>query len=135
MFLDHDRDDVVAKPVVFVVDDEQPYTDIMQDVLQDYGLEVHVAHSAFEAMEIMGWMTPDLIMLDVMMPSVDGVTLLKHLRGTDDKARIPIVVVTAYPDTEEEALEAGADLFLPKPFSAQELRAAIGQFLDIKQAN
>ena len=135
MFLDHDRNDVVSKPVVFVVDDEQPYTDIMQDVLQDYGLEVHVAHSALDAMELLGWMTPDLIMLDIMMPNVDGITLLKHLRSSEDKARIPIVVSTAYPETEDDALAAGADLYLPKPFSAQDLRSAIGQFLSIKQAD
>lgn len=133
MFLDYSKNDVLMKPVVFVVDDEQPFRDIMQSVLEDYGLEVHVAQGALEAMELLGWITPDLIMLDVMMPSVDGITLLRHLRESKNIAEIPIVVATAYPETEDEALAAGANHYLLKPFSAQELRTAIGHFITISQ--
>lgn len=120
----------ILKPTVFVVDDEAGYTDIMRDVLEEYGLEVHISNGAFEAVQMMGWMTPDLILLDIMMPSVDGITLLRHLRRDQNKPKIPILVVSAYPETREEALAAGADGYLPKPFSAQELRSAIGQYLE-----
>lgn len=119
------------KPTVFLVDDEAGYTDIMRDVLEEYGLDVHISNGAFEAVQMMGWMTPDLILLDIMMPSVDGITLLKHLRRDQNKPRIPILVVSAYPETRDEALAAGADGYLAKPFTAMELRSAIGQYLEI----
>ena len=121
----------IQKPTVFVVDDEAEYTDIMRDVLEQYGLEVHISNGAFEAVQMMGWMTPDLILLDIMMPSVDGITLLRHLRRDQNKPKIPILVVSAYPETREEALEAGADGYLAKPFTAQELRSTIGQYLEV----
>ncbi len=117
------------KPIVFLVDDEVGYAEIMRDVLEAFGLEVHISNGAFEAVQKMSWMTPDLILLDIMMPSVDGITLLRHLRRDQDKPRIPIVVVSANPKTREEALAAGADGYLAKPFTAQELRSAIGQYL------
>jgi CheY-like chemotaxis protein len=123
--------DVRLKPVVFVVDDEHRYTDIVRGVLEEYGLEVHTSNGAFEAVEMMSWVTPDLILLDIMMPSVDGITLLRHLRRDQNKPKVPILVVSAYPETREEALNAGADGFLAKPYSAQELRLAIAQFLEL----
>ena len=119
------------KATVFVVDDESGYTDIMCGVLEQYGLQVHISNGAFEAVQMMGWMTPDLILLDIMMPRVDGITLLRHLRSDQNKPKIPILVVSAYPETREEALAAGADGYLAKPFSAQELRSAIGQYLEV----
>ncbi|MFV2044396.1 MAG: response regulator [Anaerolineales bacterium] len=120
-----------VKPIVFVVDDEVGYTDIMRDVLEQYGLEVHISNGAFEAMQIMGWMTPDLILLDIMMPSVDGITLLRHLRRDQNMPKIPILVVSAHPETREEALAAGADGYLAKPFTAQELRSTISQYVEV----
>ncbi len=65
------------------------------------------------------------------MPSVDGITLLRHLRRDQNKPKIPILVVSAYPETREEALAAGADGYLAKPFTAQELRSTIGQYLEV----
>jgi len=124
-------DDAHLKPVVFVVDDEAGYTDVIQTVLEEYGLEVHTSNGAFEAVEMMGWITPDLILLDIMMPSVDGITLLRHLRRDANKPKVPVLVVSAYPETHEEALAAGADGFLTKPFSTVELRDAIGEFVQV----
>ncbi len=119
------------KQTVFVVDDYAGYTEIMHSILEQYGLEVHISNGAFEAVQMMSWKTPDLILLDIMMPSVDGITLLRHLRRDQDKPRIPIVVVSANSKTREEALAAGADGYLDKPFTAQELRSAIGQYLEV----
>jgi putative two-component system response regulator len=126
------ENDVRLRSVVFVVDDEPKYTDIVRDILEDYGLEVHTSNGAFEAVEMLSWVTPDLIMLDIMMPSVDGITLLRHLRRDMHKPKIPILVVSAYPETREEALGAGADGFLAKPYSTQDLRSAIAEFLELK---
>lgn len=119
------------KPTVFVVDDEAGYTEIMRAVLEQYGLEVHISNGAFEAVQMMSWMTPDLILLDIMMPSVDGITLLRHLRRDQNKPKIPIVVVSANLKTREEALAAGADGYLAKPFTAKELLSTISQYLEV----
>ena len=123
------------RPVVFVIDDEAGYTDVIHAVLEEYGLEVHTSNGAFEAVEMMGWITPDLILLDIMMPSVDGITLLRHLRRDPEKKKVPVLVVSAYPETQEEAEAAGADGFLTKPFSADQLRAAIGEFIQVGAPN
>ncbi len=119
------------KQTVFVVDDEPGYTEIMRDVLEQFGLEVHISNGAFEAVEMMSWMTPDLILLDIMMPSVDGITLLRHLRRDLNKPKVPILVVSASLAAREEALAAGADGCLAKPFTARELRTTIGQYLEV----
>ena len=122
-----------SKQTVFVVDDETGYTEIVRDVLENYGLEVHISNGAFEAAELLSWMTPDLVLLDIMMPSVDGITLLRYLRRDQNKPKVPIVVVSAHPETREEALAAGADGYLAKPFTADDLRSTISRYLKVTQ--
>ena len=114
-----------------VVDDEQAYTDVMVMVLQEYGFEPHPANSAQQAWSLLETVMPDLLLLDVMMPEVDGITFLNDLRGNGKLKEIPVLVITAYPETREQALNAGASGVLTKPFSAQELRESIGEFLSV----
>ena len=74
---------------------------------------------------------PDLILLDVMMPEVDGLSLLRWLREHSEQGSVPIHVVSAkaQPDDRKAAIDAGADGFLAKPFSVEELRDVISQYL------
>jgi CheY-like chemotaxis protein len=114
-----------------LVDDAEPYMHVMSSVLRGCGLEVHMARGAPEALVMLDQMTPDLILLDVMMPQVDGISFLRQLRADARLGLIPVVVVTAYPDTRQAALTAGADGFLAKPFTTQQLRTAIAEFLQV----
>ena len=119
------------RPAIMLVDDSEPYMHVMSSVLQGCGLEVHMAKGAQEALVMLDQVTPDLILLDVMMPEVDGIRFLCQLRGDPRLQVVPVVIVTAYPDTRQEAIDAGADGFLAKPFTTQQLRAAIAEFLQV----
>ncbi len=124
-------DESVLRPVVMLVDDDEPYTDVMRRLLEAYGFEVGVANSAGQALELLESTTPDLILLDIMMPEVDGITFLRSVRKNPRLSIVPILVVTAYPNALEPAMKAGANGHLSKPFRAQELRAAIAEFVQI----
>jgi len=121
----------MSKPIILLIDDEKPYSKVIQDALELIGLEVLLAHNAMDALDLFQQVTPDLILLDVMMPEVDGLSLLRWLREHSEQDSIPIHVVSAkaQPDDRKAAIEAGADGFLAKPFSVEELRDVIGQYL------
>ncbi len=124
--------DLTLMPVVMLVDDEEPYTDMMSTVLNEYGLEVFIANSAMEAFGLLASVTPDLLLLDIMMPGVDGIAFLRRLRADPRLGIVPVLIVTAYRETLELGMAAGAQGYLTKPFSAQQLRAAISGFLEVR---
>ena len=121
----------MSKPVILLIDDEKAYAKVIQDALELIGLEVHLAHNAMDALNLFQQVTPDLILLDVMMPEVDGLSLLRWLREHSEQDSVPIHVVSAkaQPDDRKAAIEAGANGFLAKPFSVEELRDVISQYL------
>jgi CheY-like chemotaxis protein len=122
-------------PIVMVVDDQESYTDMMSGVLIEYGLEVFIANDAKQAFGLLDSVTPDLILLDVMMPGVDGIAFLRRLRADPRLGIVPVLLVTAYLDTLERGIAAGAQGYLTKPFSAQQLREAISGFLEVRPAD
>lgn len=119
----------MSKPVVLLIDDERAYAEVIRDALESYGIEVRLAHNAMEALEVYQQKIPDLILLDVMMPEIDGLTLLKWLREHSEKERIPIHIVSAKAQEKDRdaAIKAGADGFLAKPFTIDELKALIAR--------
>jgi DNA-binding response OmpR family regulator len=122
---------LVSPPSILVVDDDPTFCTIMREILRMYHARVFTAFSAEEAMEVLETVTPDLILTDVMMPEVDGLTLVRRIRSAADQARIPIIIVSAGVTQREQtaALQAGADQFLAKPFSITALRSAVGSLL------
>jgi DNA-binding response OmpR family regulator len=89
--------DETARPVVLVLDDEQAYTKVMSMVLDEYGFDPVPANSAEDAWELLDRVTPDLVLLDVMMPKIDGITFLNDLRAHTRLRTVPVLVVTALP--------------------------------------
>lgn len=128
---DTEIQDLTIRPAVMIVDDEEPYTDVMSMVLEGYGFDVYPANSVSAAWELLDQVTPDLILLDVMMPNVDGLTFLRELRAHARLYVSPVLVITAYPETRPEAFESGAVGYLTKPFSAQKLRETISDHLRV----
>ena len=113
---------------ILVVDDEHPIADILKFNLQKEGYQVVVAHNGEEALELFRREQPDLVILDIMLPKVDGLTVCRILRQT---SRVPILMLTA---REEEVdvvlgLELGADDYVTKPFSPRELVARVKAIL------
>ena len=116
---------------VLVVDDEIAFGNVMREVLVSFGMDVRVAVRAGQALEEMRRDPPDLLLVDVMMPEVDGLTFIRTVQKEPAWLGIPILVIsarTAQAD-QHEALFAGADAFLAKPFTADELRKALRPFL------
>jgi len=116
---------------VLVVDDEVAFGNVMREVLDSFGMDVRVAVGATQALTEMRREAPDLLMVDVMMPEVDGLSLIRMVQKEPGWLGIPIIVVSARTGQadQNEALFAGADAFLAKPFTADELRKALRPFL------
>ncbi|MDV0431946.1 response regulator YycF [Lactiplantibacillus sp. DA1] len=109
---------------ILVVDDEKPISDIMKFNLTKEGYEVHVAADGEEALQKVDEVHPDLILLDLMLPKMDGLEVARQVRKNYD---MPIIMVTAK-DSELDkvlGLELGADDYVTKPFSNRELVARV----------
>ncbi len=124
----------MTRPTVLLIDDEKPYTKVIKDALEAQGIQVVVANSAMEALMLFQQVTPDLVLLDVMMPEVDGLKLLRWLREHSERKRVPIHVVSAkaQPQDREAALRSGADGFTAKPFTMEELRKLIREYVAVE---
>ena len=113
---------------LLVVDDDERIRELLQKYLIRNGFSVSTARDADQARRLLGGLMFDLIILDVMMPGMDGVTFTSELRETLDT---PILLLTARNETEDRisGLEAGADDYLAKPFEPKELLLRIGAIL------
>lgn len=112
------------KQKILVVDDEQPIADILKFGLEKEGFDVICAYDGNAAIEMVSKHTPDLILLDIMLPYKDGMEVCREVRKTLD---IPIIMLTAK-DSEIDkvlGLELGADDYVTKPFSTRELVARV----------
>jgi two-component system OmpR family response regulator len=118
----HGRD---ARGRVLVVDDERNITDLLSTALRFVGYEVAVAASGHAALAEAATFAPDLVVLDVMMPDYDGFEVCRRLRA--DGIRAPVIFLTARDATEDKVagLRMGADDYVTKPFSLEELIARI----------
>jgi CheY-like chemotaxis protein len=93
---------------------------------------VHEAHDGAQALMALKSFTPDVILMDMMMPVMDGMSLIHILQSNKEWSSIPVIIVSArsFPEDRENALRAGIDGFLEKPFSAQQLQEAIHPYLE-----
>ena len=116
---------MTAKPQVLLVDDEQAITDNLAPFLERSGFSVAVAADGQEALHRVSSFKPDLIVLDVLMPRLDGREVLRRLRQAGDWT--PVILLTQVGESTERAmaLEEGADDYLNKPFDPHELVARI----------
>ena len=111
---------------VLVVDDEYDITEVMGTVLSSRGYLVATAHNGKVALEALAGQRPDLILLDVMMPEMTGIELLRRLKATDEHRDIPVLMMSAVADgglsADDAALAGGC---LRKPFTLDELMDAL----------
>jgi DNA-binding NarL/FixJ family response regulator len=124
---------VNSRPRVLVVDDTPQNVRVLEAVLAPRGYEVLVASSGAEALDKVTAIGADLVLLDVVMPGMDGYEVCRRLRADAATAFLPVVMITASGDHERlQAVEAGADDFVQKPFNQAELLARIRSLLRIK---
>jgi len=124
------RADRAAK-YALIVDDDVDFCTIMRELLKWQGFEAQIAYSASGAWHSLGEVDPDIMLIDIAMPDVDGLELVRKLRSDENYAKTPIIMVTAlaFRDMLEASEKAGADFFLTKPVSLFELSRTIDNLM------
>lgn len=109
---------------ILIVDDDPQIGDLLSDYLQKHGFRVSVAGDGRQMRKLMSQYTIDLVVLDIMLPGVDGISLCQELRADSE---VPIIMLSAVGEESDRVigLEVGADDYLPKPFSPRELLARV----------
>ena len=121
-------------PRILIVDDIPQNVDLVSSLMRAEGYEVTSAADGLEALARVASAPPDLILLDIMMPTLDGYAVCRQLKARPETRLVPIVLITALGDEADKLLgiEAGADDFLTKPFSQAELKARTRSLLKLK---
>src|SRR2546426_3583260 len=124
----------LVRSKILIVDDEPFNVDYLEQELEDLGYETVSAGNGKEAIDKVATDPPDLILLDVMMPVMDGFAACRVLKGNEETRLIPIVIMTALDGIDDriKGIEAGADDFLTKPINQRELFARIETALKLK---
>ncbi len=125
------------KPVILVVDDQPQNIELLEAYLVPQGYEIVKAANGEEALEKLSGNQIDLILLDVMMPGMDGFEVTRRIRQDDTHRLLPIILVTALRETEDrvKGIEAGCDDFISKPVDKMELLARVRSLLKVKAYN
>jgi len=130
----------MAKFRILVVDDDKEMADLVAAIFQRHGYHAEAVNSGKEAFEHLSRKTPDLIILDLMMPGMDGYEICKKLRSLKATSRIPVIMLTADDSQKDkiEAFDTGIDDYIAKPFDIEELVARAKSHLrrssELKQA-
>lgn len=130
-----DRYTLPMPTLILSVDDEQDVSDLVRFHLERVGCEVITAATGREAIELVQRRHPDLVLLDLMLPDIDGLGVCEILRRQPDTAAIPIIILTAWaaPDARNIGLDLGALDYLTKPFSPRALVERVQHLLSLRQ--
>ena len=117
----------MSKQTILVVDDEQDLLDLIEYNLKKEGYNVLKAENGIQGLEMAKEHKPNLVLLDIMMPKLDGIQVCEKMRANPDLKPIPVIFLTARSDekTEVEGLDIGADDFITKPISTTKLLSRI----------
>jgi two-component system, cell cycle response regulator DivK len=121
---------------VLVVEDNQRNLKLVRDVLQYAGYEIIEASTGEEGVELAQSRSPDVILMDLQLPDIDGMEALRRIRKSPVTADVPVVAVTAFAMQDDRArvFDAGFDGYLEKPLSVRELPAQVQQFLTARRS-
>lgn len=112
---------------ILIVEDEKDIIEVLRYYLEKENYRVHVAQDGFQALELASKIIPNLILLDLMLPRLDGIETCRRLKSDERLRDIPVIMVTAKAEEADKikGLEIGADDYVTKPFSAKELVARV----------
>ncbi len=125
------------EPIVLVVDDEDMTRKLLRLMLERDGFAIIEAEDGLEALQIIEKSPPDIVILDVMMPNMDGFTMCQTLRGQPETADLPVIMLSARTQIEavRAGLQAGADRYMTKPISKPELLQTIQELIADNRSN
>jgi two-component system cell cycle response regulator DivK len=117
---------------ILVVEDQEDNRQILRDLLASSGFLMIEAHDGEQALAMARSQRPDLILMDIQLPVVDGYEATRSIKRDPELKHIPVIAVTSYAlsGDEERAREAGCDAYVAKPYSTRHLLAKIGQFFE-----
>jgi adenylate cyclase len=125
---------VKPDPLILVVDDLAQNVRLLEAVLSAKGFKVTTAASGQEALDVLGKERPDLVLLDILMPGMDGYDVCRRIREDPGTAFVPVIMITASGDEQKiRAIECGADDFVSKPFDQAELLARVRSLVRVKR--
>jgi two-component system phosphate regulon response regulator PhoB len=122
-------------PRILLAEDDQNIQIIVRDCLEPHGFEVRFANNGEEALQMLSQNVPDLLILDIAMPVLDGLDVARRIRQKPETARLPILALTALvlPDDAVRAYSAGCDSFMIKPFTPAQLLADVQKLLHLPE--
>ena len=125
-----------AMAKVLIVDDLPDNSTLLAHLVKDQGYEASVASNGRQALDLAAAERPDVILLDVMMPGMDGIEVCRRLKADEELRNIPVILVTAKDLDEDVArgLDAGADDYVTKPFNREVLAARLRSAIRLKQS-
>lgn len=122
------------KGKILIVDDQFGIRILLNEVLQKEGYDTYQAANGIQALEVVSKHSPDLVLLDMKIPGMDGIEILKRMRVVDKDIRV--IIMTAYGELDmiQEAKDLGALTHFAKPFDIDDIRAAVKKYLPISNA-
>ena len=116
---------------ILVVEDQEDNRQIIRDMLTFTDYEIIEAESGEQALEAVAKLRPDLILMDIQLPGIDGYETTRRIKAVPALCSIPIIAVTSYAlsGEEQKARAAGCDAYVPKPYSPRQLLAKIRRYL------
>lgn len=126
----------MKRPLILVVDDTARDLELLARILERQGYSVAVAGGGAQALDLVGRECPDLILLDVLMPGLDGIAVCRRLKSDPATAGIPVIFLTGQSESGEilAGFEAGAVDYVTKPFRVPELLARVRVHMDLRRA-
>lgn len=122
-----------SNPLILIVDDTHENIQVLGSLLQDAGYDINVAFSGKQALEALERIVPDLVLLDIMMPEMDGYEVCRRMKAHPEWHGVPVIFLTAKVDTDSivEGFEVGAVDYVTKPFQAAELLQRVDNHLSL----
>ena len=116
---------------ILVIDDNDIQLEFLEHLFATHGYSCHATGDNRNALKIIQEINPRLILLDIMMPDIDGFTILKNIRETDGLEKLPVIIYTskAYPVDQKKAMSLGASSYLIKPVKGSEIIEEIKKYL------
>ena len=128
------KEKVMGKTIL-IVEDEPRNLKLLRDLLQRFGYEILEALDGEQGVKLAGDKIPDLILMDIMMPKMDGLEATRIIKADTKTKHIPIIALTSYAmkGDREKTVEAGCDGYIAKPIDIKEVLSAIEHYLTVKQ--